>query len=58
MTKVMVKKHKRNGITVESHERDVSETVSESLSDKLRKKSETRKKKLKLNNLLFGGDLS
>lgn len=55
MTKVMVKKHVRNGVEVEAHEREVSEGESMDLGKKLKLASSTKKKKQKLQKLFFGG---
>ena len=51
----MVKKHRRDGVVVEEHERELTDIESETLASKLKLASETKKKKLRLQNLFFGG---
>ena len=52
---VKVKKHVRDGVTIEAHERVVSDGEVESLNQKVKDLSANKKKKQKLGKLLFGG---
>ena len=55
MAKIIVKKHYRDGVIVEEHEREIAKSSKMSLTEKLTEKQRKNKQKQKLNSLLFGG---
>ena len=54
MTKtIKVKQHKRDGVVVEAHEREITRGAN-SLSDKIKSKAKDKAKGRKLKKLFFG----
>ncbi len=55
MTKlVKVKKHVRDGVVIDAHDREVCEGEQENLTKKVKILAETKQKRQKLQSLLFG----
>jgi hypothetical protein len=53
--KIRVKKHIRDGVTIDAHDRIVTEGEAVNLSKTVKSNTENKKKKKNISKLFFGG---